>query len=123
MEPALNFLRSRIDRAGVVLSSLCALHCIATIAVVSGLGIGGHFLLHPAIHKVGLLIAALVAAVAIGWGALQHRRAVPFVTAMTGLSFMGGALAAPHGLFEAVLTMIGVGLVAAGHLLNLRAAH
>ena len=39
---------------------------------------------------------------------------------MTGLSFMGGALAVPHGVEEAVLTIIGVTLVAAGHLLNLR---
>jgi hypothetical protein len=35
---------------------------------------------------------------------------------------MGGALAVPHGVDEAVLTVIGVTLVAAGHLLNLRRA-
>ena len=117
------FLRRRLDRAGVVLSSLCAVHCIATILVVSGIGFGAQFLLEPAIHKVGLLLAALVAGVAIGWGALQHRRRAPFVVAMMGLTFMGGALAAPHGMFELILTIIGVGLVGVGHLLNLRAAH
>ncbi|MFA9201918.1 MAG: MerC domain-containing protein, partial [Cypionkella sp.] len=44
-----------------------------------------------------------------------------FVTAMTGLSFMGGALAVEHGYEEAVLTIIGVALVSVGHVLNLRA--
>ena len=39
---------------------------------------------------------------------------------MMGLSFMGGALAAPHGMEEAVLTIIGVALVSLGHILNLR---
>ncbi len=61
-----------------------------------------------------------MAAVAIGWGALRHRQPLPFVVAMTGLSFMGGALAVPHGVEEAVLTIIGVALVSLGHILNLR---
>jgi hypothetical protein len=103
------------------LAGLCALHCLATIAVVSMLGVGGHFLLSPEIHRVGLVLALIVAAVAIGWGALKHRRAAPFVIAMMGLTFMGGALAVPHGADEIVLTLIGVGLVSIGHLLNLRA--
>ena len=65
---------------------------------------------------------ATLAGVAIGLGAIQHRRAAPFVVAMTGLSFMGGALAVEHGPEEAVLTIIGVSLVALGHVLNLRRA-
>lgn len=88
--------------------------------VVSALGLGGHFLLAPEIHRFGLALALIIAAVAIGWGALKHRRAAPFVTAMMGLTFMGGALAMPHGTGEAVLTIIGVSLVTVGHLLNLR---
>ncbi|OYX08856.1 MAG: hypothetical protein B7Z08_07745 [Sphingomonadales bacterium 32-68-7] len=62
----------------------------------------------------------MVAGVAIGLGAIRHRRPAPFVIAMTGLSFMGGALAVGHGAEEAVLTVIGVTLVALGHVLNLR---
>ncbi|AWW73244.1 hypothetical protein CD351_02250 [Erythrobacter sp. KY5] len=112
----------RLDQLGIGLAGLCALHCLATIVVVSVLGIGGHFLLAPEIHRVGLAIALVVAAVAIGWGALRHRRAAPFVIAMMGLTFMGGALAMPHGDGEIVLTMIGVALVALGHLLNIRSA-
>ncbi|WP_324261726.1 MerC domain-containing protein [Altererythrobacter sp. H2] len=120
MTKAYSSIRERFDRVGVVLSGLCAAHCLASIAVLSAFGIGGEFLLAPEIHKWGLAIALVVAGVAIGWGAVQHRRAGPFVIAMTGLSFMGGALALPHGIEESVLTMIGVGLVSLGHVLNLR---
>jgi hypothetical protein len=114
------WIRHRLDRFGVALSCLCAVHCVLGLIIVAGLGIGGTVLLDPAIHRVGLLLATVIAGVAIGLGALQHRRAAPFVVAMTGLSFMGGALAVDHGPKEAVLTVIGVSLVALGHLLNVR---
>ncbi|MEM9500249.1 MAG: MerC domain-containing protein [Pseudomonadota bacterium] len=115
-------IRRRLDHVGIGLAGLCALHCVATIFVVSALGLGGHFLASPEIHRFGLLLALIVAAVAIGWGAVKHRQAAPFVIAMMGLTFMGGALAVPHGTEEIVLTLIGIALVSIGHLLNLRAA-
>ena len=114
------WIRGRLDRAGVLLSGLCAIHCVLGIVIVAGLGFGGGLLLDPIIHRIGLLLATIVAGVAIAIGAIQHRRATPFVVAMTGLSFMGGALAVDHGIEEAVLTIIGVTLVALGHLLNIR---
>ena len=120
---AISPIRRRLDRAGIFLSGACALHCLLSIVLVSGLGIGGEFFLAPELHRVGLLVATLIAGVAIGWGALRHRVAAPFVVAMTGLTFMGGALAVPHGYKEAVLTIIGVALVSLGHVLNLRHAH
>lgn len=121
MNRAFQSIRSRLDRAGLVLSGLCAAHCLLSILIVSTLGIGGEFLLAPEIHRFGLALALIIAAVAIGWGAIQHRRAVPFVIAMMGLTFMGGALAVPHGVYEVVLTIIGVSLVSVGHILNMRA--
>ncbi|MFC3096545.1 MerC domain-containing protein [Alteraurantiacibacter palmitatis] len=116
------FAQDRLDRVGVLLSCLCLVHCVLGLVLVAGLGMGATFLLDPAIHKVGLLLATLVAGVAIGVGAVRHRRPGPFVVAMTGLSFMGAAVAVGHGYEEAVLTVIGVVLVAAGHILNLRKA-
>lgn len=114
-------IRQKLDRAGIALSALCAAHCVLSVVLVSIIGLGAaEALLNPVIHRIGLLIATLVAAVAIGWGAMKHRMAAPFVVAMTGLTFMGGALAVPHGVEEAVLTIIGVGLVSIGHILNLR---
>lgn len=120
MIPLVAPIRQRLDRAGIALSALCAVHCLLSVALVSVIGLGAEALLDPAIHRIGLLLATLVAAVAIGWGAVKHRMAAPFVVAMMGLSFMGGALAVPHGVEEAVLTIIGVALVSLGHILNLR---
>ncbi|HEU4651632.1 MAG TPA: MerC domain-containing protein [Croceibacterium sp.] len=113
-------IRGRLDRAGMLLSCLCAVHCVLGIVIVAGLGIGGGLWLNPLFHRAGLLLATVIAGVAIGVGAVQHRRPLPFVVAMTGLTFMGGGLAVEHGVEEAVLTIIGVSLVAAGHVLNLR---
>lgn len=123
MIPIVTPIRQRLDRAGIALSALCAVHCLLSVLLVSVIGIGGEIFLDPAIHRYGLLLATLIAAVAIGWGAMKHRMAAPFVIAMMGLSFMGGALAVPHGVEEAVLTIMGVGLVSLGHVLNLRHLH
>lgn len=115
--------RQRLDRLGVIISGLCLLHCVLAILLVAGLGLGSQFLLSPVIHKFGLVLAMIVAAVAIGLGALHHRRTIPVAVAMGGLMFMGGALAIGHGWMEAALTVIGVILVAIGHILNLRHSH
>lgn len=115
--------RRRLDHVGIALAGLCALHCLLTLVVISALGLGGHFLLDENIHRVGLMLALLVAAVAMGWGLLRHRRTLPFLVALAGLGLMGAALLIPHGTDELLLTMVGVGLVSVAHLLNLRAAH
>jgi len=120
--PLSKAVRSRLDKAGIVISALCAVHCVATITLVSGLGVGGSFFLAEEFHRIALVAALIIAAVAIGWGALMHRRREPFVIAMMGLTFMGGALASPHGVQEAVLTVIGVAMVSFGHVLNMRAS-
>lgn len=120
LDPASRGLRRRFDQLGIGLAGLCALHCTASVLIVSGLGIGGHFLLAPEIHEVGLVLAVIAAAVAIGWGVWRHRQPAPAFIAVAGLSFMAGALAVGHGSDEAVLTIIGVALVSLGHLMNLR---
>ena len=115
--------RRWLDRFGIGIAGLCVLHCLATIVIVVGLGAGGHFLLAPEIHTFGLAIAMMIAAFAFGWGAFKHRIGPAFVFAFIGLFLMGAALASPHGMQETVLTLMGLGLVTVGHLMNLRAAH
>jgi len=113
--------RRWLDQIGIGLAGLCAVHCVATLILVAGLGIGGHFLLSHEIHEYGLAAAFLIAAIAIGWGAQRHRQLGPFLIALSGFSFMGAALFIGHGALEAVLTIIGVILVSIGHLTNIRA--
>lgn len=113
-------IRARLDGLGIMLSCLCAAHCLTGIVVVAVLGWGGGLLLHPDFHRVGLALAAILAAGSIGLGAWRYRRWSPFLVALGGLVFMGGALAVGHGLEEMVLTVVGVALVASGHMLNLR---
>lgn len=115
-------LRRRLDQAGIALAGLCAVHCLLTLVVISALGVGGHFLLDENIHRIGLLLALIVAAVAIGWGMLRHGRMLPFGVALGGLALMGAALLVPHGTNEFVLTLVGVAIVSLAHWLNLRAA-
>lgn len=113
-------MRQRLDWVGLVVASFCALHCFATIIFVSLLGIGGHFLLAPEIHEIGLIVAIVFAAVAIGWGVSIHRKLKPALFAGTGLVAMGLGLLLPHGNWELAATIVGVALLAYGHLLNLR---
>ncbi len=115
-------LRRMLDHLGIGLAGLCALHCLATLVVISALGFGGHFLFDDNIHRVGLALALAVAAVAIGWVVMRHRRMLPFLVALAGLGLMAAALLIPHGTNEFLLTLVGVALVSVAHLLNLRAA-
>ncbi len=115
-------LRRRLDYAGIALAGLCAVHCLATLLIVSALGLGSHFLLAESIHRSGLVLAVIVATAAIGWGFMRHRRIAPFVIAANGIAVMGAALLVEHGAAELLLTLAGVTLVSAGHVMNLRAA-
>ncbi len=114
-------LRRRLDHVGIALAGLCAVHCLATLLIVSALGLGSHFLLAESIHRTGLALAVIVAAVAIGWGFVRHRLMAPLAIAGAGISLMAGALMVEHGAGELLLTLAGVALVSAGHVLNLRA--
>ncbi|WP_254514892.1 MerC domain-containing protein [Novosphingobium sp. G106] len=115
-------IRDRFDRVGVVLSGLCALHCVLSIVLVSVLGLGGEILLTPAIHEIGLALAIAVGVVTLGLGVLRHRQAGPLLIGAGGISLMSLALLVPHGPKEAMLTIAGVALVATAHIRNLRHA-
>ena len=122
MQRVMFSIRDRLDRAGMLLSGLCALHCVLGIVLVSILGLGGGVLLDPAIHEVGLILAILIGVLTLGLGVLRHGRLGPLLIGACGLVLMALALAVGHGLPEAVLTIAGVGLVAFAHIRNLRHA-
>ncbi|MEO6093254.1 MAG: MerC domain-containing protein [Novosphingobium sp.] len=121
MHPASPSIRERLDRFAVLLSGLCALHCVAGIVLVTVLGLGGGVLGSPAIHRVGIVLAILIGLVTLGVGTLRHGRAGPPLIGACGLSLMALAIVVGHGPAEALLTVPGVGLVALAHIRNLRA--
>lgn len=122
MRFVMNSIRDRLDRFGVLLSGLCALHCVLSIVLVSLLGLGGSLLLSPEIHRVGLGLAIIVGVLTLGIGALRHGLPGPLMIGTGGIVLMALALAAGHGLPEALLTIAGVALVATAHIRNLRHA-
>lgn len=123
MRDALIMIRGRLDRFGVILSGLCALHCLAGLFLVAGLGLGGEWLLAPAIHRIGLALAIGVGAVTLVLGVVRHGDPVPLQVGAAGIALMAVALFTGHGSAEAVLTIAGVALLAWAHIRNLRRAH
>lgn len=122
MRDAILSIRNRLDGVGVLLSGLCAVHCLLGLLLVSLLGLGGGLLLAPDIHRVGLALAVAVGVVTLGLGALRHGRIEPLVIGSGGIALMAAAVIAGHGPQEAFLTIAGVGLVAFAHIRNLRPA-
>ena len=122
MRDAILLIRDRLDRVGMMLSGLCAVHCVLGIVLVSLLGLGGGALLSPEIHRVGLVLAIVVGIATIGLGALRHGALGPLAIGSAGIALMASAIVAGHGLPEAVLTIAGVALVALAHMRNLRHA-
>jgi len=120
MAEAFKLVRERFDRVGILLSGLCAVHCLATLVLVAVLGLGGGILLDPAVHRVGLALAIVVGSIGLGLGIARHGRREPLLIGAAGLSLMATALATGHGPAEAALTISGVALVAWAHWRNVR---
>ena len=120
MRQAFISIRGRLDRVGVILSGLCALHCLAGLLLVAGLGLGGGVLLAPEIHRVGLALAIAVGSITLVLGVVRHGDPVPLQVGAAGIGFMAVALFVGHGSAEGVLTIMGVALLAWAHLRNLR---
>lgn len=110
-----------LDRWAIGLSGLCLAHCVLSAFVLTILASAGSVLLHPAFHEIGLGLAMLLGAIALGRGVLQHGYAIPVWVGSLGLGVMAGALTLPHDGSEAVFSVLGVLIVALGHDLNRRA--
>lgn len=116
--------RLGVDRIAIGLSGLCAVHCFASAVLVALAASAGGLLLNPLVHEVGLVVAILLGAVALGRGILLHSYMMPAAIGSLGLGIMAGATQLPHdGGAETLWTLIGVGMLALGHDLNHRATH
>lgn len=112
----------RLDRLAMGLSGLCLVHCLATAVLMGFLATVGGFLGQPIIHEVGLALATILGAIALGRGWAEHRFILPFLVGATGLALMAVAIALPEGGHEAIATVAGVCILALGHRLNLQAS-
>ncbi len=110
--------KGALDRVAMALSAVCLVHCLATALLVGLLSTLGGLLGSPLIHEVGLAIAVVLGAIALGRGVREHGRFLPPSIGGLGLGMMGAALMMPHGGYEAIVTMMGVALLALGHYLN-----
>ena len=113
----------RLDRMAIGLSGLCLVHCLSTTIVLAAVASVGQSLGAPWIHEVGLSLAMVMGAIALGKGILEHAYTMPSAVGGLGLGVMAGALTLPHDGSEAVYTMLGVAILALGHRLNHIAAH
>jgi hypothetical protein len=109
---------SRLDRVAIGLSGLCMVHCLATSVLLALVASAGGMLGAPWIHEVGLVLAMVMGAVALGRGILEHGYMMPSSIGALGLGVMAGALTLPHDGGEALFTVVGVGILALGHRLN-----
>jgi len=112
----------RFDRMAIGLSGLCVVHCLATTVALALLASAGGMLGADWIHEVGLGLAMIMGAIALGRGILEHGYTMPSAVGGLGLGVMAGALTMPHDGTEALYTVVGVAILALGHRLNFIAA-
>jgi len=111
-----------LDRSALALSGLCLIHCLAGSLLLTMFAASSGFLGHN-VHLFGLLLALPIAAIALWRGLLVHGRIAVAILGAVGILLMGGSLLIAHGgLGEIVLSVVGVSLLAAAHLWNLRAS-
>ena len=108
----------RLDRIAITLSGICLVHCLGTAVLLALLSAAGSALGNPLIHEVGLTLAMVLGAIALGRGVIEHGFMMPGAVGALGLGVMAGALTLPHDGSEALYTVIGVGILALGHQLN-----
>lgn len=108
----------RLDRIAMGLSGLCLVHCLATAVLLGLLSAAGGMLGEPIIHEIGLVLAMLLGAIALGRGVVEHGFMLPLAVGGLGLGVMAGAISLPEGSGEAIYTVIGVTILALGHRLN-----
>lgn len=115
----------RWDRWGLVLSSLCALHCLLTPILLLSLPVWGSVLEQEWVH-IGLAFFVLpVGLYAFFSGYRHHADKRVLALGLVGLALIVGATVVPHEWVEFqeldVVTIAGSLLLMTGHLLNRRA--
>lgn len=111
----------RLDRLAVALSGLCIVHCLATAVLLGVLASVSGFLGQPIIHEVGLTLAMILGAIALGRGAVDHGFLLPTAVGALGLILMAFGLTLHESGGEPLFTAVGVSVLALAHRLNILA--
>ncbi len=120
IDPSQERANNRLDRIAIGLSSLCLVHCIATVLLAATLASAGAALANPAWHEIGFALAMLIGAVALGRGYAAHRDVRPLLLGLRGLVLIGVGLIRTDGLPEIASNMAGVTPLPVAHRLNAR---
>ncbi|WP_339737984.1 MerC domain-containing protein [uncultured Maricaulis sp.] len=125
--PKLNFGNGSLDLTGISLSAVCVAHCLvfpvaAAAAPMLAPNLGEALGASHAWHLGLLAIAAPVSLLALGWSVRSSRARWPILAlGLLGLSLMAvGALHLSSQLVETIITLSGVTILAAAHLINWR---
>jgi hypothetical protein len=113
----------RLDRFAMGLSGLCAVHCVATAVLLGLVASAGGLLGKPIVHEVGLSLAMLIGAIALGRGVKEHGFVLPSAVGVLGLAIMAFAMTLHESGYEPAFTILGVAVLALGHRLNIIAKH
>ncbi|WP_293620732.1 MerC domain-containing protein [Salinisphaera sp.] len=117
----------KLDKAAVVLSGLCLVHCLALPVVVALFPVFGFTVVeHGTFHQLILIVVIPTTVVALGAGYRRHRRhVVPFFGTLGVLALVMAAFGA-HALgadmLERATTVVGGLLIAVAHIQNFRYA-
>ena len=129
-------MQAHFDRIAILLSGICAIHCIALPVVASLIPLlavtiqHGHQLHQFWFHQFILLFILPVSLIALAMGYRFHRQVLPLIVAGIGLSILvgiavfAGYLISHHILphnGETIVTVSGGIVHAVGHVLNVLA--
>ena len=115
-----------LDRAAVLLSGLCLVHCLAVPFALMFGPLLGQWLLdsETEVHWILLALALPISAIALGRGYIRHHSWLTLVLGGVGLLFMFVGAAHLFGAqWEVLLTVVGVSTLLLAHIRNMVAAH
>lgn len=112
-----------LDRAGMLVSVGCAIHCAAMPFAAGLLSLGGAGLVASETAETALLLAAVaIAALSLISGCCHHRQWQPIALMLAGFGFVAfGKLGASEGWPEIASVVVGGTTIASAHLVNRRA--
>ena len=129
-------MQAHFDRFAILLSGICAVHCIALPVVASMIPLlavtiqHGHQLHEFWFHQFILLFILPVSVIALAMGYRFHRQVLPLIVAGIGLSILVGVAVFAEYLIshhvmphsgETIVTVSGGIVHAVGHVLNVLA--